>query len=125
MDEAELYGRVARLIRNAGVDRVIGVGERIGAHADAFDGDKRFYDTAEQMLSALTHDDVAGRAILLKGDRRSHFDKVCRALERRCHTTVLEVNLNAMTHNVNYFRRFLPMNHRAGGDGQGPQLRYG
>ena len=112
MDEAELYGRVARLIRNAGVDRVIGVGERIGAHADVFDGDKRFYDTAEQMLSALTHDDVAGRAILLKGDRRSHFDKVCRALERRCHTTVLEVNLNAMTHNVNYFRRFLPMNHR-------------
>lgn len=112
MDDAELYGRVARLIRNAGVGRVIGVGERIRAHADVFDGDKRFYDTAGQMMSAMTHDDVAGRAILLKGDRRSHFDKVCRALERRCHTTVLEVNLNAMTHNVNYFRRFLPINHR-------------
>ena len=112
MEDGELYGRVARLIRNAGVGRVIGVGERIGAHADAFDCDKRFYATADELLSSLTHDDVAGRSILLKGDHRSQFDKVCRSLERRCHTTVLEVNLNAMTHNVNYFRRFLPMNHR-------------
>ena len=112
MDDAELYARVARLISNAGVDRVVGVGERIRAHAGAFDCDKRFYDTTEELLSVMTHGDAAGRAILLKGDRRAHFDKVCRALERRCHTTVLEVNLNAMTHNVNYFRRFLPMNHR-------------
>ena len=63
-------------------------------------------------MRALSHEDIAGRTILLKGNRRSHFERVCHSLERRSHTTVLEVNLDAMTHNVGYFRRHLPMNHR-------------
>ena len=112
MDDDELYSRVARLAAGAGVDRVIGVGERIRAHGDKFRCEARFYDTTDDLLRGLKPEDTAGRAVLLKGNRRSHFERVCHALERRSHTTVLEVDLNAMTHNVGYFRRFLPMNHR-------------
>lgn len=112
LDDDELYSRVAQLTAGAGVDRVIGVGERIRAHGDKFGCEVRFYDTTEDLLRGLSPEDTAGRAVLLKGNRRSHFERVCHRLERRSHTTVLEVNLNAMTHNVGYFRRFLPMNHR-------------
>lgn len=63
-------------------------------------------------MRGLKQEDVAGRTILLKGNRRHHFERICHHLERKSHTTVLEVNLNAMTHNVGYFRKFLPMNHR-------------
>jgi alanine racemase len=91
---------------------LIGVGERIRAHGDKFRCATRFYDTTDDLLRGLKPEDTAGRAVLLKGNRRSHFERVCHALERRSHTTVLEVNLNDMTHNVGYFRRFLPMNHR-------------
>lgn len=112
MGDDELYSRVAQLAAGAGVDLLIGVGERIRAHADKFRCATRFYDSTEDLLRGLKPEDTAGRAVLLKGNRRSHFERVCHALERRSHTTVLEVNLNAMTHNVGYFRRFLPMNHR-------------
>lgn len=47
---------------------------------------------------------MAGRAILLKGARDFRFEKLAHALARRSHTTVLEVDLDAMTHNLNFFR---------------------
>lgn len=63
-------------------------------------------------MRGLKQEDIEGRTILLKGNRRHQFERICHHLERKSHTTVLEVNLDAMTHNVGYFRKFLPMNHR-------------
>ena len=112
MSERDLYQRVAYLVGQASVDMMIGVGERIKLYADCFSCACRFYSTAEELMRSLTHEDIAGRTILLKGNRASRFDMLCHQLERRSHTTTLEVNLDAMMHNVGYFRRFLPMNHR-------------
>lgn len=112
MSDEELYTRVAAMVEHAGVDLMIGVGERISRYADRFKAESRFFASTEQLMQAIGSVDLAGRTILLKGNRRSHFERVCHSLERRSHTTVLEVNLDAMTHNVGYFRSFLKMNHR-------------
>ncbi|MBO7343057.1 MAG: alanine racemase, partial [Alistipes sp.] len=112
MSDGELYKRVSQLIKRADVDVLIGVGERIKAHRTLFECETRFYDTTEELMRSLTHEDIEDRTILLKGNRRSRFETLCHQLERRSHTTTLEINLDAMTHNVGYFRRFLPMNHR-------------
>ena len=47
---------------------------------------------------------MAGRAVLLKGAREFRFERLAHALARKSHTTVLEVDLDAMIHNLNYFR---------------------
>lgn len=112
MSDTELYGKVSDMVKNAGVTLFIGVGERIAAYADLFTAGSRFYRDTEALIRGLSHSDIEGRTILLKGNRRLQFERVCHLFERRSHTTVLEVNLDAMTHNVGYFRRFLPMNHR-------------
>lgn len=112
MSDEELYSRVAQLIDHAEVDTLICVGERIKQHIGKFTCKTRYYSSTEAFMKAMSHEDIAGRTILLKGNRSSHFERVCHSLERRSHTTVLEVNLDAMTHNVGYFRRHLPMNHR-------------
>ena len=112
MDDEELYMRVAQLVKNAHVTKFIGVGQRIAVHADKFAESSDFYATTEELMRGLKHEDITGRTILLKGNRRQHFERICHHLERKSHTTVLEVNLDAMTHNVGYFRKFLPMNHR-------------
>lgn len=112
MDDDELYRRVAQLVTNARVTKFIGVGECIAAHSNLFATGSDFYDNTEALMRGLKHDDIAGRTILLKGNRRQQFERICHHLERKSHTTVLEVNLDAMTHNVGYFRKFLPMNHR-------------
>ena len=112
MDDEELYERVVQLVKNANVTKFIGVGQHIAAHAEKFAEGSDFYDGVEALMRGLKHDDIAGRTILLKGNRSQQFERVCHHLERKSHTTVLEVNLDAMTHNVGYFRKFLPMNHR-------------
>lgn len=112
MEDRTLYKRVAQLVANARVTKFIGVGERIAAHSDLFAAGSDFYDNTEALMRGLKHEDIANRTILLKGNRRQQFERICHHLERKSHTTVLEVNLDAMTHNVGYFRKFLPMNHR-------------
>ncbi len=104
IDDRALYAAVAELVERAGVDRLIGVGERIARAADLFRCSKAFYRTTEELIERITRDDVADRAVLVKGSRRSRMERVVHALERKSHTTVLEVDLDAMIRNLNYFR---------------------
>ncbi|RPH68460.1 alanine racemase, partial [bacterium] len=46
-------------------------------------------------------------AILLKGSRSFEFEKIAALLEQKKHTTRIEINLNALSHNLNYFRSLL------------------
>ena len=112
MSDEELYERVASLVQHAGVDHLIGVGSIIVRYAEKFRCKKSFYADTESLMRAIHNEDISGRTILLKGNRASHFERLCHLLELKSHTTVLEINLDAMTHNVGYFRKFLPMNHR-------------
>lgn len=103
----ELYGRVAAEVARAGVERLIGVGGALQQAAPLFGCEKSLYSTTEELLRHLSRDDFAHRVILVKGSRRSRLERVVHALEQRSHTTTLEVNLDAMEHNLNWFRRRL------------------
>ena len=52
---------------------------------------------------ANLHDEV----ILLKGARQFGFDHLTELLVKKVHETVLEVNLNAVVDNLNWYRSFL------------------
>ena len=92
------------MVARAGVDFLIGIGPRLKRHAGLFGCDKEFYASTDECIARIDRRAVAGRAILLKGARDFRFEKLAHALARRSHTTVLEVDLDAMTHNLNFFR---------------------
>ena len=110
--EQELYARVAEMVSAADVDRLVGVGAAISRHADLFACSSVFYSSTEELLHALPGEDWSDATILLKGSRSSRLERVCHRLERKSHTTVLEVDLSAMKSNLDYFRRLLPPHHR-------------
>ncbi len=99
VSEEQLYQEVSRVITAAGVDRVIGVGGEINKWLEC-----DYFDSTDQLIAKLSREDYAERAILLKGNRSSRFERLCHMLERRSHTTLLEVDLDAMVANLNYFR---------------------
>lgn len=104
-EDKSLYNRVAELIAKSDTNRIIGIGERISACKDSFNGiNCEFYLSTDEFLRRMKRSDFAGRAILLKGNRASRFEKISAAIEKSVHTTVLEVDLDAMVHNLNYFR---------------------
>ncbi len=101
----ELYEKVVEMAAAAGIDHIVGIGERIKAYGSMFNGRKEFHATAGEFLKKLSQDDVAGTAVLVKGNLSADFQKIVHQLERKSHTTVFEIDLDAMSSNLAHFRR--------------------
>ena len=106
-DEKELYGEVAALVRRAGIDRFIGIGQSLSRNNSLFGETSVFYFSTDDFLRAYNPSDYRNEIILLKGARIFEFEKIGQVLEQQVHQTVLEINLDAISHNLNEFRRYL------------------
>jgi len=106
-EEEEFYHQLAALLKSKGVDRFIGIGNALMNHQSSFNIPSEFYRTTEDFLSKLHTITFGNEAILLKGARSFEFEKISDALELKTHSTCLEINLNAMAYNLNYFRSLL------------------
>lgn len=104
MPDFELYERVAAMVCSSGIDYMVGIGDRIKTYGSMFDCPKEFHNTAEGFLKRLSQDRIAGMAVLAKGNHTPDFQKILHQLERRSHTTVLEISMDAIIHNLNHFR---------------------
>ncbi len=99
-----IYTEVARMVREAGIDHFVGIGEALSTHSNLFGANATFFASAEEALANISQLEVAERAILIKGNRASRMERISHRLEQHSHTTVLEVDLQAMARNINYFR---------------------
>lgn len=104
----ELYARIAALVKKAGISRFIGVGNALMTARGLFPVGSRFFKDTEEMLAELSPSDFANEIILLKGSPEYNFSHIAEMLETRKHETVLEVNLDAIVDNYNYFRSHVP-----------------
>jgi Alr-MurF fusion protein len=103
-DEDELYGEIAGIIQNKKIDRLIGIGPAISRQADKFSIEKAFYLNTEEFLQRFSFTAFNNEVILLKGARIFEFELISQALQQKTHETVLEINLNAIENNLNYYR---------------------
>lgn len=101
-DEA-LYSNVSQLIISNKITRVIGIGETILKFKSKFLNAVMFKKT-DDFLDQLDTLQFGSETILIKGARSFHFEKIVAALEEKTHETVLEINLNAISHNLNFFK---------------------
>ncbi len=104
----EIYQAIARTINETGIRRFIGIGKNLLAHRNLFPEDSLFFNSTEQFLEKLSTSDFANEIILLKGAPQFGFGRINEMLEARKHETVLEVNLDSIVANYNYFRSHLP-----------------
>ena len=110
MNDNELYGEIAGLLKQKGVTRIIGIGPAISKQASQFDIDKLFFNETGEFISKFSFADFQNETILLKGARIFEFEQISQALQQKAHDTVLEINLNALVNNLNYFRKKLNPN---------------
>lgn len=101
----ELYQQVADLVQKSKVERFIGIGSELKQAAHLFSASHtEFYSTTEAFLQGLQETDFYNSAILVKGARRFALEKVVAKLEQKMHETVLEINIEHLVANLNYFR---------------------
>ena len=103
-DEAQLYSEVASLIKSKNVDRLIGIGESISRQQYLFGISKNFYSTTEDFLREFSSGNFSDETVLLKGARPFGFERISKLLQQKSHETVFEISLNAILHNLNYYR---------------------
>ncbi|GAB1405389.1 bifunctional UDP-N-acetylmuramoyl-tripeptide:D-alanyl-D-alanine ligase/alanine racemase [Lentimicrobium sp.] len=109
-DEEVLYGSIADMLENKGITRLIGIGPALKAHRKLFRMPSEFYDDTFGFIDGFKSSDFNNETILVKGARVFGFEKISELLQQRSHETVLEVNLDALVHNLNHYRSLLPAN---------------
>lgn len=102
-----LYRQVAELVHSRGVNRIIGVGEEISASASRFEIEKNFFRSTSELIESGILSTLKNEVVLIKGARMFHFDQITDLLELKVHETILEINLNALTDNLNFYRNKL------------------
>ena len=103
LSNEELYSKVSQLIISNKIARVIGIGETISQFKTKFLNCLTFKDTKD-FLTHFEQLSFGTETILIKGARTFHFEKIVAALEEKTHETVLEINLNAISHNLNFYK---------------------
>ncbi|NNF01780.1 MAG: alanine racemase, partial [Bacteroidia bacterium] len=88
-----------------GVSKLIGIGPHISGQSELFkDIEKQFFQNTKAFLNQYKHSWFKDETILIKGARMFGFEKISEALQQKAHETVMEINLNSITDNLNYFR---------------------
>lgn len=103
LSDDELYSKVSQLIISNKINRVIGIGTTISKFKNKFLNCITFPDT-EAFINTIDSLNFGSETILIKGARTFNFEKIVHALEEKTHETVLEINLNAISHNLNFFK---------------------
>lgn len=107
--DAEIYREVADRLKEAGVSLFIGIGPRLSECRGMFDlPQARFYSDTEAFVASEKRSSFSNMAVLIKGARKYRFEYIGNFLAKQSHTTVLEVDLNALSENMNIYRRKLP-----------------
>ncbi|HTF05665.1 MAG TPA: bifunctional UDP-N-acetylmuramoyl-tripeptide:D-alanyl-D-alanine ligase/alanine racemase [Bacteroidia bacterium] len=104
-EEKELYTEVASYLKTKGVQRLIGIGPALSRQKELFtDVNATFFASTGEFISAFESSWFHNETILLKGARAFEFESISKLLQQKSHETVLEIDLSAMVHNLNYVR---------------------
>lgn len=108
--EKILYDEIAQLIKQYKIQKLIAIGERIGQHFSVQKDSSvecQTYSSTEDFGQAFRSSDFHKEIILIKGARRFGFENIAFLFEQKRHGTVLQINLSALTHNLNEYQKLL------------------
>ncbi|MBP5396624.1 MAG: bifunctional UDP-N-acetylmuramoyl-tripeptide:D-alanyl-D-alanine ligase/alanine racemase, partial [Bacteroidales bacterium] len=102
--EKELYEDISKMLVNKDVTRLIGIGEALRRQSSLFPMEKEFYNSTEDFLNMFDTGKLENEVVLVKGARKFGFERISAFLGLKSHETVMEVNLNTLISNLDYFR---------------------
>ena len=104
LDAPAMLRQLADLINSYRPDKFIGIGKALAGLHGKTKCKTWFYDTTEDFIRYHPMSGFRDEVILLKGARSFQFERIRDVLQRQSHGTVMQINLDALVHNLNYYR---------------------
>jgi len=102
--DEELYREVAAMLKFRKISEACCIGRAISEHRQFFAPGTRFFPDTKTFLAEFDPAVIRDAAVLIKGARSFHFEQITEQFQLQVHKTVLEINVNDLVHNLNYFR---------------------
>ncbi|MBN2611020.1 MAG: bifunctional UDP-N-acetylmuramoyl-tripeptide:D-alanyl-D-alanine ligase/alanine racemase, partial [Bacteroidales bacterium] len=112
MNEETLYKRISGLLSEKEITGFIGIGAALLRNRHLFKVPSRFFSQTGEFINGFNPASFQNEAVLIKGSRKFEFEKISSLLEEKKHRTRLEINLNALVENLNFYRSLLNENTR-------------
>ena len=106
-DSKALYEEVSDLVNEQKFDSVFLIGQEISKFSELFKAKTFTFINTQELIESKHLTDLENQLILLKGARKFEIERLKDILELKKHDTVLEINLNAILHNINYHKSLL------------------
>jgi alanine racemase len=106
-DSKALYEEVSDLVNEQKFDSVFLIGQEISNFSELFKAKTFTFINTQELIESKHLTDLENQLILLKGARKFEIERLKDILELKKHDTVLEINLNAILHNINYHKSLL------------------
>lgn len=109
----ELYRMILDKLQKHHVTRLIGIGEKISNELQkaVLSPDSsltvELFTSTENYLRQFRSSQFREETILVKGARVFGFEQIVQLLEQKVHQTLLEINLNAIVHNLKQYQALL------------------
>lgn len=103
----EWVAEMATLVKPQKIKVFVGIGEGVFENQRVLKdlGERtHFFKTTEEFLQSGVLETFQKKLVLVKGARIFSFERVVDRLVKRIHGTQLEINLDAITHNLNFYR---------------------
>jgi alanine racemase len=100
----ELSKRIAEKVNKSNLNFFVGIGAVISKYKHYFTVPAEFYSDTHSFLQQYDSEKFHNEVILVKGARNFEFEKIVAQLQRKVHGTIMEIDLGAMVHNLNFFK---------------------
>jgi alanine racemase len=126
LNEKELYAGIAKSLEQHRVDRFIGIGPVISRNQRAFsvapnktgkrwqgnggEMSLQFFSSVEDFRQQFPRTHFNNETILIKGARVFALEQINQMLQKQTHETVMEIDLDALLHNLKEYQRLLHPN---------------
>lgn len=106
--DEQLYTKVATLLFENGIKKVYAIGNSLTKNKHIFSlFDAQFFENTTALSTQLNTQHFESEIILIKGARRFQLEKIGNQLALKTHGTILRINLNNLSHNLNTYRAML------------------
>lgn len=109
VNDDKSISKLKRLITDSGLTDLIFIGPVLSQLLTQFSLPTTSYLDTKSFIEDFKHIDYSNSTILIKGARDYHFEQISKRLVAKSHDTILEINLNALEHNLNVYRGLLPV----------------